>query len=131
MKRASHVSTKPLTLVLPAQPDGDPPPTLGEAGRELWNRVQGEYQIGDCGGRELLFQACSASDRLAAISARISADGEVIRTKTGLKSHPSIRDEVQLRALVCRIIRSLGLDVEPVRATSGRPSHGFGWKGQD
>jgi hypothetical protein len=131
MKRASHVSTEPLTLVLPTQPDGDPPSTLGETGRGLWARVMREYQITDCGGQELLHQACAAADRCAALSAQISADGEVIRTKSGLKSHPCIRDEIQCRALICRIIRSLGLDVEPVRAMSGRPGQGFGWKGDD
>jgi hypothetical protein len=128
----SRDPTKPLTLVLsPAQPGGDLPSTLGETGRALWSRVQAEYAVSDVGGRELLFQACAAADRCAALSARISEDGEVIRTKTGLKSHPSIRDEIQCRAFIVRTIAKLGLDVEPIRSGVGRPAHGFGWKGDD
>jgi hypothetical protein len=99
----------------------EPPATLGEAGRDLWQRVQAEYQVLDVGGRELLFQACAATDRLAAISARISEDGEVIVTRTGVRSHPGIRDEIQLRALVARLISKLGLDVEPLHSGPGRP----------
>jgi hypothetical protein len=128
--------TPPLAIVPDRPPaasattDG-PPAALGETGRDLWNRVMAEYAVADCGGRELLYQACAAVDRLAAISARISEDGEVLKTKGGLKSHPSIRDEIQLRAFVVRTIAKLGLDVEPLRGGVGRPGgESSGWRGE-
>jgi hypothetical protein len=124
--------TKPsLNLVLPAQPGGDPPSTLGETGAALWGRVMAEYAIVDCGGRELLYQAASAADRCAALSARISEDGETIRTKTGLKSHPAIRDEIACRSFIVRTLVRLGLNHEALYQGVGRPGHGFGWKGDD
>ena len=114
-----------MTLVTPVQPPDEVPPTLGAAGTDLWNRVMSEYRITDCGGREILHQICAASDRLAAISGRITEDGEVIQTKSGPKSHPSIRDEIQLRALIGRLIRSLGLNFEAVHPGVGRPARGY------
>jgi hypothetical protein len=41
----------------------EPPRTLGEPGRSLWDRVMAEYDIADSGGRELLALACQALDR--------------------------------------------------------------------
>ena len=42
------------------------------------------------------------------------------RTKTGTRSHPLLRDELNNRALTARLIGRLGLDLEPVRSP-GRP----------
>jgi hypothetical protein len=42
----------------------EPPGTLGKAGARLWNSITAEFQVDDVAGKELLFQACSASDRL-------------------------------------------------------------------
>jgi hypothetical protein len=62
----------------------DPPRPLGARGRQLWDRVQTEYRIGDIGGIELLAQACAALDRAEGLAAAIAADGDVIRTRTGV-----------------------------------------------
>jgi hypothetical protein len=51
----------PNLVALPSSTRARPPGTLGEAGLSLWNRVVTEYDIHDCGGLEMLFQACSAS----------------------------------------------------------------------
>jgi hypothetical protein len=85
-----------------------------------------EYDIQDRGGRELLQQVCEASDRLAALAERISADGEVIHTRTGPKSHPALRDELNGRAFICRTLERLGLNLEAVKPL-GRPSRP-GWR---
>jgi hypothetical protein len=74
------------------RPTLEPPSALGEAGRTLWERVQAEFAIADCGGVELLFQACSAADRAAELQRQIDGDGCVVYGKAGLpKEHPLLR----------------------------------------
>ena len=43
------------------------------------------------------------------------------RTKSGPKEHPLIRHEREERALESRLLQKLGLDVEAVRPSVGRP----------
>jgi hypothetical protein len=117
---------KKLTLV-PTEPSANPSPPrhLGPAGAALWQRIQSEYQVSDSGGVELLLLAAEATDRASECAAAIEQDGVAIRTKGGLKSHPLLREETQIRALISRLLGRLGLDVEPVRASAGRPP-GYG-----
>lgn len=121
----------PLSIVgaSASSPFPEPPGALGEAGLSLWNRVQREYGISDSGGAELLYQICGAADRLGQLQAAIDADGPVIQTRNGPKSHPALRDEIACRAFIARGLTRLGLSLEPVRAP-GRPSTGSGisWK---
>jgi hypothetical protein len=44
----------------------------------------------------------------------------MIKAKTGLRSNPLLRDELQNRAFLVRALARLGMDLEPVRAP-GRP----------
>jgi P27 family predicted phage terminase small subunit len=106
-----------------------PPATLGQPGRALWRSVMQQYDIIDAGGVAILQQACAAADRAAECAEIIAKDGPVIRTKHGPKDHPLLRHELASRALVCRLLARLGLDVEPIRAGVGRPGHGSGWTG--
>src|SRR5262245_13335863 len=53
----------------------DPPEMLGQAGADLWRRVTQAYRIDDVGGQQLLFEACAAADRVAALRQRIDEDG--------------------------------------------------------
>jgi hypothetical protein len=99
----------------------EPPRHLGIHGHELWQKVQAEYVILDAGGVELLAQACAALDRSESLREQIDRDGEIVRTKTGLKDHPGLKHELANRAFITRAIGRLGLDVEPVRAV-GRPA---------
>ena len=92
----------------------------------LWTAITREYQIDDAGGIELLTQACAASDRVEALAAEIDRDGEIVRTKTGPRSHPGLKDEVALRAFIVRTIETLGLNFEAVRLSAGRPPGGRG-----
>jgi hypothetical protein len=98
-----------------------PPATLGEAGQRLWRAVTNEFHIDDVGGRELLRQASECADRLASLTARIQADGEVIRGKSGVRAHPLLAPEIAARAFICRTLQRLGLDLEPLRLGPGRP----------
>jgi hypothetical protein len=91
----------------------------------LWRSVHAEYSIEDIGGIELLAQAAQALDRAEALAERINADGETIHSKTGLKSHPSIKDEIACRAFVVRTLQKLGLNIESIKPV-GRPGGGIG-----
>lgn len=108
------------------------PRKLGEHGLALWNAVHSEYQIDDRGGVEILTQICAASDRVEALAAQINEDGETIRTRTGvLKAHPCLKDELALRAFICRGLERLGLNIESIKPSVGRPPGGLGWRGND
>jgi hypothetical protein len=102
--------------------DVKPPRPLGEHGMALWRAIRAEYDISDVGGVEILCQACQAADRVEALAALISRDGEVILTPRGASvSHPGLKDEVHLRAFIVRSIERLGLNFEAVRPSGGRP----------
>jgi hypothetical protein len=116
----------PLTLVGPGTTVPPPPRKLDAAGLSLWNRVQSEYGIRDCGGVEILCLAAQALDRAESLSAAIAEDGQTIRTRTGVRAHPALRDELANRALVARLLAKLGIATEPIKSP-GRPASGFGW----
>ena len=102
-----------------------PPRKLGEAGQALWDVVQNEFRIEDCGGVELLMQACLAADRAEALAARIDRDGETLQTTMGLKAHPCLKDELAARSFICRTLQRLGITDEAIRPI-GRPPRSFG-----
>jgi hypothetical protein len=111
----------PLTLISPDATGNGPPRPLGQHGMALWTAVTSEYRVDDIAGRELLAQACAASDRVETLAAQIEVDGAIVRTRTGPRAHPGLRDEVQLRAFIVRTIEKLGLNFECVRPVAGRP----------
>jgi hypothetical protein len=103
----------------------DPPQPLGPAGLQLWQAIQGEYNIIDQGGITMLLVGCQALDRAERLRVQIDADGEVIRLRNGsVRAHPAIRDELGCRAQVMRAIEKLGLNFEAVKAI-GRPPGSF------
>jgi hypothetical protein len=116
----------PLTLISPSRTGPPPPASLGEAGTDLWRRIMADYDIADCGGKELLLQACGACDRLAELKRCIDEEGTTIRTRGGIRAHPALRDELACRAFIVRTLRALGLDVEPIKG-EGRRGGGIGW----
>jgi len=123
---AGNKQETPLqVLINPAPPGRDPPRTLSDPGRSLWNRIMAAYQIDDEGGRELLMLACEALDRAESLRQQIQRDGEVIATRMGIRDHPALKHELANRSFVSKTLVRLGLDVEPVRGV-GRPSHGLG-----
>src|SRR6266404_7017001 len=104
----------PLSLVGPGTTGPAPPRALGPPGLALWNRVQAEYRILDSGGTEILCLAAQALDRAERLSAAIAADGETVLTRTGIRAHPALRDEIANRALVARLLGKLGIASEPI-----------------
>lgn len=125
---AKNAEKPPLTMVDPAATGVPPPRKLGHHGLSLWNSVQNAYRIDDAGGIELLAQCCAAQDRVEALAARISTDGEVVNTRAGPKAHPALRDELAGRAFIVRTLERLGLNIETIKPV-GRPSKG--WRGPD
>jgi phage terminase small subunit len=121
-------SSPKLALIAASEPVTglQPPAHLGEVARQLWCDVTGSYEFGDPASLQVLAEACSALDRSERCRAQISADGEVIRTGRGgmLRAHPLLAPEVQARALACRLLQRLGLDLEPTRDGRGRPPGG-------
>jgi hypothetical protein len=105
----------------------DPPANIGKPGRELWQSVMSEYQIEDSGGRAMLVQICCAFSRAEALREEIDRDGEVIHVRGTIKEHPALKHELASRAFVVRGLSRLGLDVEPVRPSAGRPGRQVGW----
>jgi len=113
-------------LEKPAFSDSEPPRTLGQPGRNLWNRITAAYDINDAGGRELLALACQALDRAESLRKQIDADGEIIRARNGPRDHPALKHELANRSFVAKTLQKLGLDVETaVRPGPGRPPSAF------
>ena len=122
-------SKKPPLTIVGSTPTGIAPPRkLGEHGMAPWNAVHAEYRIDDRGGIELLAQACAAADRAEALAACVERDGETIKTRTGLRIHPAVREELACRAFICRTLERLGLNVETIKAP-GRPGQFADWTG--
>jgi hypothetical protein len=119
----SSKSNVRLIRTEPVATGASPPASLSAVGRSLWTDIVSAYEFGDRASYEVLAQACIAADRAEACRVRIDKDGELLRTQLGVKEHPLLKHELQLRAFVCRSLQRLGLDLEPIRAP-GRPS---GW----
>lgn len=99
-----------------------PPGHLDAFGVEFWSRVTGQYDFDDPASLELLAQCCSARSRAERCRRIIDADGELLQVGKLVRAHPLIREEIQSRALCARLLRLLGLDLEPVRSGPGRPA---------
>jgi len=104
----------------------EPPATLGSSGAKLWRSIQAQYDIRDAGGLAILEDACASRNNADQMTAIIAEEGRMIRCKTGFKEHPLIRHETAARGLTAKLLRSLGLDVEPLRPSPGRPGLGVG-----
>jgi hypothetical protein len=116
-----------LTVVEPTPlTSKSPPPSLGDAGRSLWDAVVTEYEIRDSSGLTMLAHACAAADRIAECAEAIRRDGPMLMTKHGPKEHPLLKVELAQRAFLTRTLARLNLDVEPVKSP-GRPGGGIGW----
>lgn len=123
-------SKPPLHLVTANDANwSDPPRNLNKYGRALWDRVMAQYAVEDAAGIELLLLACEGTDRIWALRQEIEHDGAVIRLRNGaIREHPALKAEVAVMSFVTRTLARLGLDVEPIRATPGRPTLHDQWR---
>jgi len=124
---------KPLLSVVSSRAATiSPPRPLGSHGTALWDRIQAEFDIHDCGGAELLAQACQALDRAEGLAAAIARDGDVVRSRGGVfKTHPAVREELACRSFVVRTLERLGVTSETVKRPGRPPSGGVGWQPDD
>jgi hypothetical protein len=91
---------------------------------QLWTEILAEFVIEDRAGLELLCLAAESLDRAQRLSAAIVKDGETIRTKTGIRAHPGLRDELANRAFAARALGQLGLLSEAIKPI-GRPPRAY------
>jgi hypothetical protein len=73
--------------------------------------------MSDVGGSEILCLAAQTLDRAEELADCIRAEGVMV----GGRPHPALREEMNARNLTARLLARLGLDLEPVRTTMGRP----------
>ena len=118
---------KKLTVVegAPVADPMAPPAELGEHGRRLWCEVQREYGIRDCGGRELLAQACAALDMARMCRERITADGLMQKMSSGWREHALVKHELANRAFLVATLQKLGVTTEPTKL-HGAPYKAYG-----
>jgi hypothetical protein len=110
------VASRPALGGLPS------PGHLDTHGVEFWSRVTSQYDFDDPASLELLAQCCAARSRAERCRQIIDRDGELLQVGKLVRAHPLIREEIQSRALCARLLRLLGLDLEPVRSGPGRPA---------
>jgi hypothetical protein len=115
-------SSGPFSVVpSPATTTADPPANLGSAGTNLWKSILSQYDIRDSGGLALLEQAAFAADRAERLRVEIDAAGEILHSRNGPREHPGLKAELASRAFIARTLCKLGLHVEPLRPSVGRP----------
>jgi hypothetical protein len=106
--------TKIVALSTPPQP----PSSLAEHGAKLWRSILKQYRIEDAGGLAILEQACIARDRSTSYAATIKRDGAMIRGKP----HALLRHEREERLAEVRLLQRLGLNLEALHPSVGRPA---------
>jgi phage terminase small subunit len=93
-----------------------PPAHLGAAGARLWADVVRQYRIGDGAGLALVTTAAECLDRLREAQEAVREHGVLIRDRYGgLKANPAIAVERGARDGMIAALRSLNLDLEPLR----------------
>jgi len=98
---------------------------LSPEAQAWFDRLRSEYGIEDSAGLLLLQSAMEAFDRLQECSASIAAHGASCPDRFGqLKAHPLLGPERDARAAMLSALKSLNLDLEPLRDGPGRPAGG-------
>jgi P27 family predicted phage terminase small subunit len=98
-----------------------PPKNLSKKSKKLWKELQGEYQITDAAGLDLLTDYCEFYDRRQRAREIIQDDGITVLDRfKQVQAHPACRVERDSSAAMTRILKQLNLDIEPLK-TVGRP----------
>jgi phage terminase small subunit len=98
------------------------PRHLKRAGAKLWADLVEQYAISDAAGLALLQVAAECVDRQTAARAAILKHGEVVTDRYGApKLNPALALEKDARNGLLAALKSLNLDVEPIRDGPGRP----------
>lgn len=98
------------------------PKHLAEDGSAFWHSVATEYALDDAAGLALLTTAAECLDRMRAAQSAIKKHGEVVTDRYGqVKVNPACTLEKDSRNGFLAAVRSLNLDLEPLRDGPGRP----------
>jgi hypothetical protein len=117
MKKSSAVVKLPFRGALRA-----PPKSLKKAGRNLWNSIQNEYCINDPGGLAHLLSACRAEDDIQRMREAVARDGDTIEDRfKQMREHPLLAAIRGAEGVKRAALKSLNLDIEPLRDKPGRP----------
>jgi hypothetical protein len=117
MKKSSAVVKLPFRNSVPEAPRG-----LKKPGRTLWKSIQTQYGIDDPGGCAHLLTACRSEDDLQRMRGTVARDGDTIKDRFGQKrEHPLLGAIRGLEAVKRQALKSLNLDLEPLRDKPGRP----------
>lgn len=98
------------------------PDHLSAEATSWWDRITTEYQVEDDAGLLLLQTGLEAFDRLRNCQSAIARDGELVKDRFDqLKPHPLLPAERDARSQMLAALKSLNLDLEPLRDRPGRP----------
>ena len=98
------------------------PAHLSSEARDWWRKITREFAIDDDAGRLLLTTALEAYDLMKSCQAEIDQDGLTVRGSTKQKrAHPLLTTQRDARAQMLMALKSLNLDLEPLRDKPGRP----------
>jgi len=88
------------------------PNGLGEAGKDFWTKILGEYDLQEAHDLERLTMACKCLDDVIVIEERVKEDGRFTQNRYGgITEHPGGKSSRDTRALFMKIIRELNLDI--------------------
>jgi phage terminase small subunit len=102
-------------------PGPKPPATLTPAAAVLWRTLQHDYGIDDAAGLSLLDEALQAWDLAHAAAEAVRRDGPIVVERGIPKRHPGVGVELDARSQFVRIVKELGLSLEPLNPSPGRP----------
>lgn len=98
-----------------------PPKSLRDDGKRLWSVVTEAYDL-EPDALEVLRLACEAEDRRADAKRFLDANGISYTNTAGVpRMRPEFIAERDSRSAVARLLKQLGLDLEPVNDRPGRP----------
>mgnify|MGYP006141337863 CR=1 FL=1 len=98
------------------------PTNLSIDAQAWWDKITQEYGINDQAGLLLLQCALEAFDRMRQAQANIKEHGICIADRySQLKSNPACAVERDSRSQMMQALKSLNLDLEPLRDSQGRP----------
>jgi P27 family predicted phage terminase small subunit len=98
------------------------PKHLTKIGRDLWKRIQAEYQISDSPGLALLEAACSAYSRLRECQEILDKEGLQITDRFGQnRPHVLIQAERDSRSQLIQALKALNFEDEEIPQAVGRP----------
>jgi P27 family predicted phage terminase small subunit len=98
------------------------PKHLSSEAKKIWKEILDEYSIEDAAGIRILRVALESFDRAQSAREAIDKDGMTVKDKAGqTKPHPLLPIERDSRAAFLSGLKSLNLDLEPLRDRPGRP----------